>query len=367
MKVLHISGARSWGGNEQQLIYLIQELKKYNVVQSLFCYESTPLFEIVQNLDIQVIAIPYIKPHKKGYRESLKKTVVAHSFDLLHLHTSDSVTGYVLTDLLKGLKTKTVFSKKGVSRKVSFLSKQKYNYRNIDKILCVSKVVYEHFREVLYVKNHSKLCVVYDGVQVEDGSIEVESNIREELNLPEEIKVIGNIANHTKAKDLKTLIKTLDVLVNKKHQKDIHLVQMGEFSKRTQELKDMVLALGLEKYITFVGFRKKASSFLPQFDIYLMTSEREGGPTTVLEAFYKKVAVVSTRVGVVGEAITDGENGFVTSIGDYASLADKIEVLIKDHELKSTFAERSFQNFLNLYTTEKLGAETFKVYREVLN
>ncbi len=366
MKVLHISGARSWGGNEQQLLYLIEELKKYNVVQSLFCYENTPLFDVVNTLGINIIAIPFVKPYKKPYRKYLKKAVVDHKFDLLHLHTSDSVTGYVVSDLLENLKTKTVFSKKGISRKVSLLSKYKYNYKNIYKILCVSKVVFDHFEDVLYKKNHNKLCVVYDGVKVEDEPVRSVIDIREELNVSKEIKLIGNIANHTKAKDLKTLIKTLNILVNKKKLKDVRLVQVGEFSKRTQELKDMVSEMKLEEYIDFVGFRKNASSFLPQFDIYLMTSEREGGPTTVLEALYKKVPVVSTHVGVVSEAIKDGENGFVTAVGDYESLAHKLEILLKDDTLRNSFSKLSYEKFINLYTAEKLGENTFKVYKEVL-
>ncbi len=366
MKVLHISGARSWGGNEQQLLYLVQELKKYDVVQSLFCYENTPLFEVVSTLGINVIAIPYSKPRKKGYRESLQKAIATNNFDLLHLHTSDSVTGYVLTDLLKKLNTKTVFSKKGVSRKVSFLSKLKYNYKNIDKVLCVSKVVYDHFKEVLFTRNHTKLCVVHDGVSVEEETMQPESDIRAELNLPKETKIVGNIANHTKAKDLKTLVRTLDVLINKKNQKDVHLVQMGDFSKRTQELKAMVSTFGLENHITFVGFRKNASAYLPQFDVYLMTSEREGGPTTVLEALYKKVPVVSTNVGVVQEAIEEGKSGFIASVGDAEALADKVEVLLSDDLMRTSFAEAGYKRFIEAFTTEKLGESTYQVYKEVV-
>ncbi len=366
MKVLHVSGARSWGGNEQQLLYLIEELNNYGVEQSLFCYQDTPLSNAMKGLNINVIAITFEKPYKNGYRKHLKNAVEKYHFDLIHLHTSDSVTGYVVSDLLEKLHTKTVFSKKGVSRNVSVLSKYKYNYKNIHKILCVSGVVYDHFKEVLYKKNHTKLCVVYDGVKVNDKLEKPDADIRAELGIPNDIKIIGNIANHTKAKDLGTLIKTIDVLVNQKNVHDIHVIQMGEFSKRTQEFKDMVSDYKLEKHISFVGFRKNASSFLPQFDMYLMTSEREGGPTTVLEALYKKVPVVSTEVGIVGEAIKDGENGFVTSVGDHESLANKLEILLNNESLGESFSELSFQKFMNSYTAKKLGENTYKVYKEVL-
>lgn len=368
MKVLHVSGARSWGGNEQQLLYLVQQLNLYKVEQSLFCYENTPLFNRLKDIKINIIAIPYIKSTKSGYQKLLKKAVVDYQFDLLHLHTSDSVTGYVITDLLFKLKTKTVFSKKGISSKVSLLSKYKYNYKNIHKILCVSEVVYDYFKEVLYKKNHAKLCVVYDGVRINDTPEKSSVvDIRKELNLPKNVNVIGNIANHTNAKDLKTLVKTLNVLVHKKKIKNIHLVQVGEFSKRTQELKDLVLEYNLEKHISFTGFRENASLFLPQFDIFLMTSEREGGPTAVLEAMYKKTPIVSTKVGIVGEAINDGENGFVAPVGDYQSLANKLEILLNSASLMTSFSEISYQKLINSYTEKELGESTFTTYKEVIN
>ena len=367
MKVLHISGARSWGGNEQQLVYLIEALQQYGVSQFLFCYKGTVLEEAATKLPAQVIAIPYVKSRKKAYRKQLSAVVKEKEIDLLHLHTSDSVTGYVLTDLYEKLNVKVVFSKKGISRKVSFLSKLKYNYKNIDKVLCVSEKVKDHFATVLYAKYHYKLCVVHDGVAVDATTKKEVISLREELSLPEHTRIIGNIANHTKAKDLKTLIHTLDNLVNKKKNKDVHLVQMGESSKRTQELKDQISSFGLASYITFIGFRKDASAYLPQFDVYLMTSEREGGPTTVLEALYKRTSVVSTDVGVVSEAITDGQSGYIAKVGDPETLAEKVEILLNDPEKRKSFATLAYDSFLKTFTTKKLGENTFNIYKEVMH
>ncbi len=366
MNVLHISGARGWGGNEQQLLFLVEELKYLGVNQYLFCYQNTPLYENIKTQNIQVFSIPYTKPTKRNYRKYLKELVEYYDFDLLHLHTSDSVTGYVITDFFTSLKTKTVFSKKGISRKVSVLSKFKYNYKNIHKILCVSNIVLEHFKDVLFPKNHFKLCVVSDGAKIRNESLADNFDLRKDFNITEETTIIGNIANHTDAKDLKTLINVLDYLVNKKNRKEIHLVQIGEFSKRTKELKNMVKNLNLEKYISFLGFKTDASNIMTQLDIYLMTSQREGGPTTVLEAFSNKIPVVSTRVGIVYEAIEDSKNGFVTDVGDYKSLASKIEILIDDDRMKNSFAELSYNIFLNSYTSKALGKNTYSVYNEIL-
>ena len=84
-----------------------------------------------------------------------------------------------------------------------------------------------------------KLCVVYDGVKVpdDDNLIDIKT-YKKELNISGNIQILVNIANYTTAKDLKTLIHTPDVLVNKKNQKNVHLIQIGEFTKHTRELQD---------------------------------------------------------------------------------------------------------------------------------
>ena len=368
MKVLHVSGARKWGGNEQQLVYLVEELERKGVDQYLFGYEKSVLATRLEDSAIRRLLIPYVKPYKKEYRRKLKDIIQEHKIDLIHLHTSDSVTGYVVTDMLHGLHTKTVFSKKGISRKTSFLSKYKYNYRKIHKIICVSEVVKEHFKKVLHPSQHEKLGVVYDAVKPSSKQEHLESTVQlaSLLNLEDTTVILGNIANHTDAKDLKTLLKTIHHLIYDLQVTHVHLVQIGQYSKRTEELKELVSQLQLESYISFLGFKENAISYLPQFTLYVMTSQREGGPTTVLEAFSQHIPVVSTKVGVVGEAIEDGTNGYITQVGDYQNLARKIKILIEDKALQTKFAELSYAKFLNSFTTNHLGTETLKVYQSVL-
>ncbi len=366
MKILHISGARSWGGNEQQLVDVIEELNKFRVANVIFGVRDFDLHQYSITNNIKFVPCKDKKLNKYKNYIYLNEVVKNIKPDLIHLHTSDSVTVYTISDLLYKLKTPTVFSKKGISRKMSLLSKYKYNYKNINKILCVSQIVKDHFEDVIASKSHHKLCVVYDGVKVIDGDNSTSKDIKKIYQLKKNTQIIGNIANHNGAKDLLTLVKTLNILVNEKKLKDIHLIQVGSFTRGTPEIKELVATYNLEDYITFTGFVENASSLITQFDVFLMTSIREGGPTSVLEALYKKVPVVSTRVGVVNEAITDGVSGFISEIGDYNNLADKIELLLNDESLKNSFKEISYQKFLNNFTSEKLGKNTYKVYNEVL-
>jgi glycosyltransferase involved in cell wall biosynthesis len=367
MKILHISGARSWGGNEQQLVDVIEELNKYEVENIIYGVRDFDLHQYSISNNISFIPCKDKKLNKFKNYKYLKEITKSLKPDIIHLHTSDSVTVFTIADLIFKLKIPAVFSKKGISRKMSLLSKYKYNYKNINKILCVSQIVKDHFEGVIASKNHDKLCVVYDGVKVVDDFSSTTESIKKTYQIKNNAQIIGNVANHNGAKDLTTFINTLNVLVNDKQIKNIHFLQVGAFTRGTPELKELISKYKLEDYITLTGFVENASSLLSQLDVFLMTSIREGGPTSVLEALYNKVPVVSTRVGVVNEAIKNGVNGFISEIEDYNDLADKIEILLNDESLKKSFTEISYQKFLNNFTSEKLGRNTYKVYQEVLD
>ena len=102
-------------------------------------------------------------------------------------------------------------------------------------------------------------------------------------------------------------------MVNNLNRKDIKFIQIGEFTKNTPELKQLVKDKGLEDAIIFTDKIENASSLVPQFDAFLMTSQREGGPTSVLEAMLLGTPVVSTQVGVVPDVIQDGKKWFYCS------------------------------------------------------
>lgn len=364
MNILHVSGARSWGGNEQQLMYLIKELQNYPISQKMFCFRGSPLAEELKNYPVEILSIDPAKPYSSAYRQFFKKIVVENDIDVIHLHTSDSVTGFVITDMLHSLETPTLFAKKGIRNKMGLLSRLKYNYKGIDKILCISNYVRKHFKDQLSKRNHDKLVTVYNGVKIPEDQ-EAGFKLREKLGIGPEIFLVGNIANHTNAKDLPTLIKTADYLVNILKVKDVHFVQIGKFSKLTPELKQSMRSAQLESYFTFMGFVRNASALLPQLDLFVMTSEREGGPSSIVEAFAHRTPVASTKVGVVEEVIVDGENGYVVEVGDYQDLAAKIQKFKNAPGLEKKFGEKSYEIFQEKFTAEQLGRNTYKVYQSL--
>ncbi|WP_062059575.1 glycosyltransferase family 4 protein [Aquimarina longa] len=367
MKVLQVSGAKSWGGNEQQLVDSIEDLKKKGADSIVFCYQNSPLEEYLRANNLDFISVPEKKSYSLSLLKLLKKSIVSNHIDIVHVHTSNAVTTCVLTDLIFRPKVPIVFSKKGISKAKKGLSAYKYNYKNIKSIICVSKAVKESFKDTIVPKNHHKLEVVYDGIRIKRSEKKSQLNVRKNYNIDSKTPIIGNIANHTRAKDLKTYVKSINHLVNVLGVKDVFFFQIGKESKYSEDFMPMVEEYKLQDYVCFAGFVENAMDVLSQFDVYFMTSEREGLPITIYEAFYKKIPVVSTRAGGIPEAIIHNENGFLSEVEDYKDLASNLEKLLLDTSKKELFGKRSYDMLMNNFTSKQLAENTVKIYKKVIN
>src|SRR5690606_11752462 len=95
-----------------------------------------------------------------------------------------------------------------LSKKTSFPIKNrkstvyKYNYKRIKKIICVSHAVKEVASLNIIDKN--KLITIYDGIRFDNKNIEAKFDLRITYNIPNDRRIIGNIANHIRAKNLLT-------------------------------------------------------------------------------------------------------------------------------------------------------------------
>lgn len=365
MKVLHISGAKGWGGNEQQIIDLIPELNNLKVQNVVLGVRNSLLQRECERRNITFVEAKNNRLNSLQNFCFLKTLVKQIEPDIIHLHTSDSLTYFTISDLLFRLKTKTVFSKKGMGASGSFLSKLKYNYWGIQSIFCVSKNVEQKFSELLYKKNKHKTTVIHDCVSTAILDSKENINLRDKFSIVEDHFIIGNIANHTRAKDLYTFVNVVDYLVNKLGRKDIVFFQIGEFSKQTTLLQASVNEKQLQSYIFFTDKIENAFNLNSQFDLFLLTSQREGGPTSVLEAMLIGAPVVSTNVGVISDIIVDGVNGFISPVYDHEDLAKKIVILLKDKNLQKKFIAESKLKISEDFVVTKIANQTLEEYKKI--
>lgn len=367
-KVLHVNGARGYGGNEQQLLDIANKLVDLGLENAVLCATNSELADRLKAYkEIKTFIVPCKDFKNRSNRKFFKKVIEEWNPDLVHLHTSNSLTLYFFTAILLKLKIPVVFSKKGMSSSMSFLSKYKYNYKGIDAIICVSQTVREAMKsQVMFRKNVHKLKVVPDGVD-EQRPAQIK-NAQNVLVMNNRGVQIGNVANHDDRKDLLTLVRSIHHLVTVLNYTDFQVHQIGMYrDKQTPEVQSLIKELKMESFIKLYSFVEEAARAYVEMDIFLMTSKHEGGPSSLIEAMRYGKPVVSTIVGIVPDAVIEGKTGFKVPPKDYKSIAEKLLILCKDRQMQADFGKAGFDHFQSNFTATQSAVKTLEIYKSVIH
>ncbi|NCC85775.1 MAG: glycosyltransferase family 1 protein [Clostridia bacterium] len=114
--------------------------------------------------------------------------------------------------------------------------------------------------------------------------------------------------------------------------------------------------------VEWLGHRNDIPKLLGQSHIVCLPSYREGLPKSLLEGLAAGRPLVTTDVPGCREAVQDGANGFLVPAKDARSLADALEKLILNHELRRKMGTASRNLALTDFSSQRIEAETLAVY-----
>lgn len=160
--------------------------------------------------------------------------------------------------------------------------------------------------------------------------------LRDELRIPEENRVVGVVCSLSPPKALHILLESLAVL---RRHRPVDLVIAGDGPLREQ-LVERTGELGIRPNVHFLGSRSDVSTLLSGFDVFAMSSEREGTPIALLEAMDAGLPAVATAVGGIPDLLADGA-GMLTAPGDPEALAAGLERVLSDPTLGADLGRRA--------------------------
>ena len=114
--------------------------------------------------------------------------------------------------------------------------------------------------------------------------------------------------------------------------RDLRLVFAGDGPER-RTVMEAARAYGIDGAVTFLGNVAEVAPVLQAGDAFVLSSQYEGLPMALLEAFASGMPVISTKVGGVADVVCDGKNGLLVPPGDRAALAAALRALSRDRAL----------------------------------
>ena len=121
-----------------------------------------------------------------------------------------------------------------------------------------------------------------------------------------------------------------------------------------------------EPGITWLGQVDDISGLWARAHVAVLPSRREGLPLSLLEAAACGRAMVATDVPGCREIAIPDLTGLLVPVDDATALADAIERLLRDAELRTQFAAAARCLVVERFSSEIIGRQTVALYRHLL-
>ncbi|MBE2260096.1 MAG: glycosyltransferase family 4 protein [Rhodobacteraceae bacterium] len=122
--------------------------------------------------------------------------------------------------------------------------------------------------------------------------------------------------------------------------------------------------LGIAERVELLGWVSgdRKSRLLNTAGIYCLPSFNEGLPISLLEAMASGMSVVTTPVGGIPEAVSDGAEGYLVAPGDAEALAEKLRDLIRNPELAEHMGSLGRRKVIEQFAAEVIVPKVEALY-----
>ena len=150
---------------------------------------------------------------------------------------------------------------------------------------------------------------------------------RRRLGWSETDYLLGMVARLSEGKDHPGLLQALQRVRQTVPQARLILVGDGPMRER---IEGTIRQLELDDAVVLLGERRDIPQILAALDVFVLASESEGIPLTILEAMAADLPVLATAVGGIPEVVIPDETGLLVPPQSPQLLADAILTLLRD-------------------------------------
>lgn len=248
-----------------------------------------------------------------------------------------------------------------------------YHLQRADRIVAVSRAIAEPFRA--WPDFEKRVRVIYNGLDVEEwrreaGDVETKrKEIRQQLGLAADAFLVGHIGLISRRKQQHLLVEAAKRIAARRA--DCHFLIVGDPSPGEhaygEQVAAAIAAAGLSQRITIWPFRREIAPVFAALDLNLLISNDEGFGRVAIEAGAFGIPSIGTRIGGIPEVIHDGETGLLIEVSDADGLANDIERLAANADLRRRLGEAARQRVEREFTIEAHARRMMDLYEEVLS
>jgi len=237
-------------------------------------------------------------------------------------------------------------------------------YQKLNKIICVSESLKK--RLLRFKIRENKLLVIPNGVDISKFSRIQSTNLLDRyLSDKIKIKKVVFVGRLDVQKGVKYLIKAIPRVL--KEYKNVHFFILGN-GNLEKELKKLVRTLNILSNVTFLETIRleKMPEFYSSADIFCLPSLHEGFPLSIAEALSIGLIIVASSTEGIPEAIIENRNGFLVEPKNISQLAEKLLKALNLNDLEINKIQNNNINLAkSMYSWEIIVKQIERVYRGI--
>lgn len=355
MRILQVIPYFCFGGAEtmcENLTYALLEQGHQVSVVSLYA-ERTPISERMEQAGVQIIYLDKKLGLDVSMIPKLVKIIRQQKPDVVHTHL-DVIKYAVAAAKIAGVK-KCVHTVHNVADKEAEGKLQKMINSFYFKLgwsvpVALSPQVQETIVE-FYGMKVRQVPVIYNGVDLSRCLPKTNYQAADMLKLV-------HIGRFNEQKNHRRLLDAFRLLVQAFPNTQLQLLGDGELM---EEIRQYARDLELENKVSFLGSQSNVYPYLHDADVFVLPSDYEGMPMTIIEAMGTGLPIVATAVGGVPDMLSDGQSGLLTECTPEAVYQACVK-LAAEETLRKDLGVRAKQDSLR-FSAQYMAQQYLKEYQ----
>ena len=232
-------------------------------------------------------------------------------------------------------------------------------FKYADQLVAVSTIIKKEYEK----RTGRKIELVYPLVPFKKSD-ESRVAIRRKLKFDQDDKIILFVGSIKKIKGPDVLLKAFIKLGKEfieNHKLKLTFIGDGHLKDK---LISTVKSAQFQNYIFFTG--KLPYAAIPQYykmsNIYVIPSEFEGTPKSLLEAMYNQMPIIASDVNGINDILTHEKNALLFENGNAQQLQNRIMLLVKNTEMANDLALNAFNHYKRSYQFKKTVEQLVSTY-----
>jgi glycosyltransferase involved in cell wall biosynthesis len=371
-KIMYLDHAPLMGGAEHSLLYLIDNLDKSRFDPILACPPDSSLADQARSQGVDQLAVdmprlrgggnPAVAPGRL-IRNSLKlaRIIRRERVDIVHANVMRAALyGAVAASLAR---RRFIWHVRDIHHERAFVV---LVGGLADRIIVISKAA----REVLPHRFWLKTDLVYNGVDLQEYSRDKAkgSVFRDALGVGREVLLVGNVSWLAPWKGQHVFLKTAEAVSEKYPQ--ARFVVVGDAADPShaayvEELRHRAAEM-LGDRLIFTGPRSDIPEVMASLDVLVHTAEDEPFGRVFIEAMAMETPVVAMASGGASEVVADGETGLLVPGGDVKAVAEAVDKMLSDDELRAGMGRRGRERAERLFDARLAARRIEDIYESLL-